>query len=353
VSRRRRRALGALPLLLAAAALAGLAARPGAARGTASGGAVRPTVGLAQPAALFPAPALPPPAAPRLPAALPAPEGRPPPAALSQPSDAGGTTSYSQVIDGTRRSWLLHVPTGGPTAPRPLVLVLPGLRNTAGTVEEASGFDAVADREGLLVVYANGLRGSWNAGTCCGYAAAAQVDDLKALRGIVDVVATRVAVDRRRVIVAGFSNGGMLGYRFACEAPGSLAGLIVVSGALVAPTCTPSLPVSIVVAHGLKDNTVPYVGQAYSAYLRSPTPGVEDSLVPFLRVAACSRYSRSSAGSWRVEIRRGCHGGTTVTVLTDAELGHAWPQANVPGGVTLAERAVELLRAGRSAVPFG
>ena len=47
-----------------------------------------------------------------------------------------------------------------------------------------AGLDAVADREGLLVVYPNGtgilLRRllTWNAGDCCGYAMNQRVDDV-------------------------------------------------------------------------------------------------------------------------------------------------------------------------------
>ena len=50
----------------------------------------------------------------------------------------------------------------------PLVVVLHGARGTAADMRANLGWDALADREGLVVAYPDGLDRTWNAGRCCG-----------------------------------------------------------------------------------------------------------------------------------------------------------------------------------------
>ena len=67
--------------------------------------------------------------------------------------------------------------------PLPLVLVLHGAFGSAREIEQVSGFSELADREGFVVVYPNGiglfrLLRHWNAGFCCGRAMRAGWDDM-------------------------------------------------------------------------------------------------------------------------------------------------------------------------------
>jgi len=63
---------------------------------------------------------------------------------------------------------------------------------------------------GWLLLVPHGLVGSWNAGSCCGYARQNQVDDVGFLRRLIDLVILEQSVRLDAIFVAGWSNGGFL-----------------------------------------------------------------------------------------------------------------------------------------------
>ena len=81
-------------------------------------------------------------------------------------------------FDGYERTYRVHVPAGYRDGePTPLVVVLHGAFSTSVEMEKHTGFSALADREGFAVVYPDGIGilgflQHWNAGHCCGKAAA-------------------------------------------------------------------------------------------------------------------------------------------------------------------------------------
>ncbi len=183
------------------------------------------------------------------------------------------TTPFRYLL--SARTYLVHVPRYY-RAERtwPLVLVLHGAFSTAGEMEKWSGFSRLADREGFVVAYPNGIGmfgflQHWNAGHCCGLAAEDKVDDVAFLRYILDDISNRLRIDPQRIYVVGHSNGGMLAYRFASTQAPRLAGVGVVGGALGSAQSAraplhmigpPREPVPLVVIHGREDQTVPFEG---------------------------------------------------------------------------------------------
>ncbi len=166
------------------------------------------------------------------------------------------------------RTYLLHAPAcAAPCAPRPLLLVLHGLGETAAQAQSLTNFDHYADTDGFVVAYPQALatnldKSAWNAGTssgptqCC---AAATADDTSWLAGLPRVIAKRVPIDLKRVYVAGFSNGGMMAWKAACQRPDVFAAAEVVSGALLVP-CSRTV-VHVLHAHDpTHDCIVPYHG---------------------------------------------------------------------------------------------
>jgi poly(3-hydroxybutyrate) depolymerase len=107
----------------------------------------------------------------------------------------------------------VHVP---PHASRIGVLVLHSRGHTAAE-PVAQGWSATADRHGFVAIYPE--RGvSWNAGLCCGTAAADERDDVSWLVGLIANVRARYHLSA--IYLAGFSNGGMMVERLVAEEPG-------------------------------------------------------------------------------------------------------------------------------------
>ena len=143
-----------------------------------------------------------------------------------------------QRVSGVRRSYYVHVPAGHDgTTPLPVVVALHGAFSTARKFERESGFSLLADRERFIVMYPQGiglgdLFRHWNSGHCCGKARKKNLDDVGFVLATVDDVAKRNPVDRARLYLVGFSNGGMLAYRIAAEHPEIVAAVAVASGTI-------------------------------------------------------------------------------------------------------------------------
>ena len=199
---------------------------------------------------------------------------------VAAPAPLRGPGDERVVLD-SGRSYVLHVPPqvrADPAAAqgRPVLVVLHALLTGPGDAAQSTGFDALADRDGVLVAYPSGIKRSFNAGLCCGEAVVQEVDDVAFLA---DVVADLRARGAGRVSVVGFSNGGMMAYRFACARPELVDTVGVLSGTLEVPRCVG--PIRALHLHGDRDTAVPFEGDLWSerlsAFLRP---------VPLIRQAA-------------------------------------------------------------------
>ncbi|MBW8483106.1 alpha/beta hydrolase family esterase [Actinomadura parmotrematis] len=202
--------------------------------------------------------------------------GGPAGAAAATAPEPGTHTRSVTMPGGWKREFLLHAPTARSAKPRPLVVALHGGLDNMQSMERTTGWDDVADAHGFLVAYPNGFLGTWNAGGCCVFARAAGIDDVGFLDKMIGSLVRSGAADPRRVYVTGFSNGGGMAYRYACERAGRVAAIGVVSGSLAVP-CEPARPVSLLAFHGTADQTVPFLGGGDQDW---------DNHTPFLPVTA-------------------------------------------------------------------
>ena len=121
-----------------------------------------------------------------------------------------------------------------------LVVVLQGAGGTAADMRSNLGWDPLADREGLVIAYPDGLDRTWNAGACAvdrprprGVKAAwgSSTRWRRPCHGARSVEAPTVGRGGD-VYAVGFCNGAMMSYAWACARPGALAGIGPVAGAL-------------------------------------------------------------------------------------------------------------------------
>lgn len=164
------------------------------------------------------------------------------------------------VTLGTGRQYVLHAPPAQEGRTWPLVVVLHGVFNSWSDIAHDGDWSAFADRHHFVVAYGIGLHGSWNAGSCCGYASASGVDDTSYLVSVVrDVEARWALIDRRRVYAVGFSTGDMMALRAVCDRPDIFAAGGGTGGDLMT-SCHSPTPVRFREMHGASDNTVPVAG---------------------------------------------------------------------------------------------
>jgi len=259
------------------------------------------------------------------------------------------TGTYKKKLDiqvmGSRRYYLLHIPKGLDFREgAPLVLVLHGAFSTPKEIEERSGFSELADREGFLVAYPSGAYGifgflkHWNAGHCCGKAASDDIDDVGFLIDVIHDISDSFKVDKKRIYMAGFSNGGMLTYRFAAEQTPMLAAAAPVAAAMGGKASSdeplwvipkPARPLPMIIFHARDDLAVPYKGGA------SPRRGgdreylsVDEAVNFWVKNNGCReepvvdrlRDGRVTRKTWP-----DTHGKNDVILYTMEDWGHKWP----------------------------
>jgi poly(3-hydroxybutyrate) depolymerase len=189
------------------------------------------------------------------------------PLAGALPGGAHGRDSRIVLPDG--RAYVLHVPPAlsrdpGLAQGRPAMLVLHGLKSNPKDAASSTGFDRLADRDGDLVAYPEGVRDSFDAGLCCGDAVTYEVDDVTFLVRVIADLRSRGA---GRIAAVGFSNGGMMAYRLACERPDLVDTVGVMAGTLEIPHCDG--PIRALHLHGDHDTAVPFSGAHYSKRLHA------------------------------------------------------------------------------------
>jgi polyhydroxybutyrate depolymerase len=263
-------------------------------------------------------------------------------AAMQQTPQVGSNATVTLQHGGRDRSYLLHVPPQMATSKQrlPLVVVFHGGGGNGEQVAHSTGFSALADREGFVVVYPNGtgrLRGkllTWNSGGIEVYAADEKVDDVGFVEAVVADVLTKVAVDPQRVYATGMSNGAMLCHRLAREAAETFAAIAPVSGAMDFTEKDAPTHIGVMIVHGTADEHVRYDGGRPGKALGRAGDRVDASVADardyYLQRNGLSSTARvETDGRARIEIWERSAEGTTspfpVRVVTLQGGGHAWP----------------------------
>lgn len=292
-------------------------------------------------------------------ATAPSPE---PAAVRAVESQTGGTQKVALVQDDTpagrvERGYVFTVPRRESGA-RPVVVALHGRAQSIESLRRVTGLEALGEREGFVSVFPGGYGGVWNAGTCCASSTTPDMPDVEFLDQVVADVATRTNVDLSRVHVVGYSNGGMMAYRYACQRSTAVAGVAVVSGSMAASPdyadsgpqrCRPDAPVSVIAVHGAKDTTVPYSGgEVAGSRGGSVAPvrgGVDQSAVG----ASCTGGRSYKVGpTVRLEYT-GCASGAAVRLVRIDGHGHGWTRDSRTHGFDTTEGVWSFLKPRRAA----
>ena len=199
----------------------------------------------------------------------------PPDAAAPGPYPEGESVHVLDV-DGIERTFLVHVPAGL-TRPHAVVLVLHGGGGEGlGAAEVGEHplavFRTVADREGIVVVYPEGLpaddrRGRLGWVDCrADSTVSSGADDIGFLAALIASIGDAYGLPSSRRFMAGSSNGAQMTQAFAFHHPELLGAVASSAGSLPADPlpgpCTdgPARPVPILLVHGTADTQVPFDG---------------------------------------------------------------------------------------------
>src|SRR5262249_51070220 len=135
------------------------------------------------------------------------------------------------------RTYVLHLPRDRePSKPAPLVIAMHGGSGTGEGFPRLThhGFDDLADRDGWIVVYPDGIGKNWNDGRKVERSEAYKknIDDVGFISALIDELTSNHAVDRKRVYATGISNGGFMSQRLARDLSSKIAAIAPVAANL-------------------------------------------------------------------------------------------------------------------------
>ncbi len=198
---------------------------------------------------------------------------------ISFPAFEGIAQKGSFEYDGLERTFHIHAPPfHDESVKQPLVIALHGRGGTGESMVYITrkGFNRLADNEGFIVAYPDGIELNWNDGRmdekAKDRAHRENIDDVGFISALIDSMIKDYNVDPKRVYITGISNGAIMAYRLACELSHKIAAIAPVDGNiphLLLYECSPRMPVSVLAINNVNDPLVPYEGgNIYSSIRR-------------------------------------------------------------------------------------
>lgn len=267
------------------------------------------------------------------------------PTALAAQSDLTTSEARSMSFGGRERAFRIHVPSLRDwVTPVPLVFVLHGGGGTGEGMERLTlgGFNQLADRDGFVVVYPDGVERHWNDGRGNQQYRAQRenVDDVGFFAALIGHLSQTLPIDRRRVYATGISNGGLMSLRLSRELADRIAAIAPVAASMseqITQMRDPARPIAVLLIAGTKDPLVPYgggeigfergrkVGRVvsvpetirYWVTFNQCPPGPVVAMEPDRDPQDVTRVRREAHGP--------CREGTEVILYAIEGGGHTWP----------------------------
>jgi polyhydroxybutyrate depolymerase len=175
--------------------------------------------------------------------------------------EAGARLERSIDVDGVTRKYILHVPAAAkPGIPAPLLLDFHGWGHSAAGVWNVSGFKPLAERDGFITAYPDGLpvrlmrdeaRPGWQ------IASSDMNRDLAFTKALLAAIEDTYCIDRARIYSTGFSNGAFFTHLLGCVLADRLAAIAAVGGGHITIPCSPGRSLPVLIYHGRTDELIP------------------------------------------------------------------------------------------------
>lgn len=255
-----------------------------------------------------------------------------------RPAPEGDRSGEAVLSDRTiqfgiiQREYLVMSPSWADRGtPLPLVVALHGMATDRWEMVQAADWRRAVQQRGFVAVFPQGFANSWNSGSCCPPSSLAAIDDVGFLDSVIAAVEESESIDPERVFVTGFSNGGIMSYRYGCSRADRLAAIAPMSGSNL-EGCVPDHPLSLLHHHSDPDSVVPYdggfgVGQLLSS---NELPPVLGSVAGWATAVGCGSETRENVLTDEVTTItwQDCPVGTEVELVRIAGHGHVWPRTS-------------------------
>ncbi|MDZ4763418.1 MAG: PHB depolymerase family esterase [Chloroflexota bacterium] len=254
-----------------------------------------------------------------------------------------GNFTVQQPFDGVQRVYRIQIPASYERSDQlfPLVFVLHGAGGDGAGMEVISAFNAISERDGVIVVYPDGIDRVWNDGRPMDSRVDGTINDVAFLAAITQYLEANLRIDPERVYATGYSMGGMLAYRLGCLLPDIFAAVASVAStmpAYILEECIDADPIPVMIVQGTDDTVIPWTG-VRGGYLsardtvrfwRQVNGCVGDSQIDPMDDAAPDDGTRAL-----IEASTDCEQAAEVTLIGVYFGGHTWAGTSVEVSTSL------------------
>jgi polyhydroxybutyrate depolymerase len=242
--------------------------------------------------------------------------------------------------DGRERTYLLHIPVGlHENETVPLVFVFHGGGGNGSGMASLTKFDKLADREGFIAVFPDGVGNSWNDGrqNLASEAYLLNVDDVGFVDAMIETISLEFPVDRKKIYATGISNGATFCHFLAAQRASTFAAIAPVAGGLAIPfneQFNPDDSVSVLIIQGTDDPLVPYNGGQIAGGNRGAIISTDDTVELWVQNDGCSNIPLEEELP-NIDLYDSClatqytwsngHADSAVVLLKIEGGGHTWP----------------------------
>jgi len=179
---------------------------------------------------------------------------------LSSPALACGPDTDCQIGD---RTYRVAMPEGLSDGTEVGAIVFAhGYRGSARGVMRNMGLRRMASDMGLALIAVKSAGDDWDIPGAHSDMESTGAAEMAYFEAVIADATKRFAINPDRIMMSGFSAGGMVTWELACQRPDLFAGFAPVSGTFwVGPPEKCAAPASIVHIHGTADKTVPLAGR--------------------------------------------------------------------------------------------
>lgn len=189
---------------------------------------------------------------------------------LSSSISFGQANIIDSIVHQTyQRKYTVQTPTGFTnTTPVSAVLMLHGNGGTMINSQNFTNLNSVSNANGFLAVYPEGYgivsTGGFSWADSRGTSAdIAGIDDLGFINKLLDTLIENYNIDPNKIYICGFSNGGYMTQRLACEQNQRFAAMASLGSIMdtgLYSNCNPQRPVPMMFVLGTDDPYVPFSG---------------------------------------------------------------------------------------------
>jgi polyhydroxybutyrate depolymerase len=208
--------------------------------------------------------------------------------------EKGGNYEESFYVEGTERSYLLHLPFGYSYIKDkkfPLVVFLHGNGGTGRASAFESKFNRIADREKFIIVYPNGYEKSWNDSRAVTKASIEDINDSLFISKLIYKLVEAYPIDENKIYIGGVSNGGFMAQAMVCKSDIKFAALFSVIANFPESLLdsNPGYNCSVLYMLGTEDPYVPYAG-GYVIGNRGKVLSAEESIQHWKKMNNCNEH---------------------------------------------------------------